>query len=228
MPEILQWLPDWGIQVPSHSIRGHLVSASSSGLVPYHALPCPGPSSKACDIWVPAPSLDVFPLASVPAATSMPASHSPSYLVDPSLESQLESSPPGKAPSDCPQPHKDLLVSVPCPTRAAESLRFTHMVLCEMALRDPEMGKLQCLEVSHPQSTPQMPRKWINFLNLSWLTLMKAAGWRQTLISTPSVLPPTQVLGYGFENNLEVLSANLGDSKRFDLKETLTMTLLVI
>lgn len=57
---------------------------------------------------------------------------------------------------------------------------------------------------------------------------MKAAGWRQTLISTPSVLPPTQVLGYGFENNLEVLSANLGDSKRFDLKETLTMTLLVI
>lgn len=94
MPEILQWLPDWGIQVPSHSIRGHLVSASSSGLVPYHALPCPGPSSKACDIWVPAPSLDLsflLPLSLLPPPClqailphtwlTHPLNHSSSHLL---------------------------------------------------------------------------------------------------------------------------------------------------
>lgn len=120
MPEIPRWLPDWRIQAPSHSIRGHLVSASSSGLVPHHALPCPGPSSKACDIWVPAPSLDFFPLASVPAATpclqailphtwlTHPLNHSSSHL----LQERL--------PLIVPQPHKDLLVSVPRPTRACQ------------------------------------------------------------------------------------------------------------
>lgn len=57
---------------------------------------------------------------------------------------------------------------------------------------------------------------------------MKAAVRWQTLISTYSVPVPTLALGYGYEHNLKVPLANLGNNKRFDLKEILTMTLSII